>query len=469
MGKPIKREEPDYGWIWETAVLGAFLLILLNSCASRLTTESQPVQPPDAFSQSGTETVPDRWWTVFEDRTLDSLVTRALRSNFTLRGSWSRLREARAVAERERASLWPDLGLFGEGEITRTESSVDERLLLGLSSGYEVDLWGRLRSRAEAEKYRARASQFDYQTAALSLSAEVTRTWYRLLEAHQILALIEEQITTNEKVLTILRKRFSSGQIRRADILRQRQLLESTREGRAAGESRIQVLEHQLAVLVGEAPQRGVRYSPGDLPELPPLPDTGVPVELLQRRPDVRAAFHALQAADRDLASAISNQFPRLSLSVSVSTADDGVSALFDSWAQSFAGNLTAPLLQAGRLDAEVDRYRARRKQRLYQYGQSVLTAMQEVENALIRESKQVERIQSIERQYELAEQTYERLQQEYFNGVGGYIDMLTALTDTQQLRRDLLNARLTLLEYRIALYRALAGGFETGREPEDD
>src|SRR5690606_21431060 len=112
--------------------------------------------------------------------------------------------------------------------------------------------------------------------------------------------------------------RFGQGLIRSADVLRQRQLFESTLEQAVVVQSQIEVLEHELAVLLGQMPQLA-SFQPGsELPELPPLPATGLPAELLSRRPDVRRDFLAFQAADRDLTSAISAQYPRISLSASV-------------------------------------------------------------------------------------------------------------------------------------------------------
>jgi NodT family efflux transporter outer membrane factor (OMF) lipoprotein len=287
------------------------------------------------------------------------------------------------------------------------------------------------------------------------------------MEAQNQLELVNNQIETNEKVLQLQETRFGSGQIRSADILRQRQLLESTREQKIAVESRIQVLEHQLAVLLGRSPQEEIIPPSDSLPEPPPLPETGLPAELIRRRPDVQNAYNLLKAADREVAAAISNQYPRFSLTASVSTAADNVDDLFRDWARSLAGNLLAPLFYGGQLRAEVDRTKSVKKQRLYEYGQTMLNAFREVEDALIREKKQLETIQSIKEQVNLAEQSYQQLRIEYFNGMGNYLDVLTALDEAQRLRRNLLSAKMTLLEYRIALYRSLAGGFETERETQ--
>jgi outer membrane protein TolC len=259
--------------------------------------------------------------------------------------------------------------------------------------------------------------------------------------------------------------RYRAGQARRADILRQRQLLESVREQHHIAAARAATIEHQLAVLLGRPPQQGVEAAARALPPLPPLPDTGLPAALVQRRPDVRAAFLRLRAADREVAAAVRSQYPRLTLDASLLTTDRGASVLFEDWVSAFAAGLTAPLLDAGRREAEVDRTRAVAERRLAEYGQAVLTAFRDVEDALVREREQRRRLASLREQVRLAARSYEELRRQYRGGLTGYLDVLTALADTQALRRDLLSARLELVEIRIGLYRALAGGFATGRE----
>jgi NodT family efflux transporter outer membrane factor (OMF) lipoprotein len=442
----------------------------LLGCTSASETTT-PVAPPDTFSAAGAQEIPDRWWTVFESERLNALVDTATASNFTLRTAWQRLQAAEAVVDREGGALYPDLEASGRAEQrggTDDAFAVGGNLELGLSSVYEVDFWGRIRSRVEAERLRAEATRADYQTAALSVSAEVVRTWAQLAEARSQRQLVEEQIETNVTVLELLENRLETGQIQSPDVLRQRQLVESTREQRAAAESRVQVLEHRLAVLLGRSPQAGVEEPPDALPSPPPLPETGVPTDLVRRRPDVQSAFRLLKAADRDLAAAISDQYPRLTLSASGSTISESATDLFESWAYSFAGNLLAPIFRGGELRAEVDRTEAVRTQRLFEYGQTILTAFREVEDALIREQQQRTQIQQLEDQVDLAQQAYQQLRVQYLNGTTGYLDVLTALDEVQQLRRDLLSAELTLVLDRIALYRALAGSFETDREREN-
>ena len=460
-------------------------LLALVACAPHTSDLELPVEPPPAFSAAGTVEAPSRWWTAFEDPTLERLMDRALASNLDLAAVWQRLREAQAVVDRAESDLFPDLDGDLEGRVERfpfetqtfdssgeeelqDRTGRNEQLRLTFSATYEVDLWGRLRSRIEAERYRARASLADYHTAALSLSAEVARTWFQLVEAHQQVALLEAQVETNEKVLRLLENRFGSGQIRGVDVLRQRQLVESTREQRLSAEARLGVLEHLLAVLLGQPPQQGLDALADELPPLPPLPRAGIPMELVRRRPDVKSAFLRLRAADRDLAAAVANRYPRLTLDASLATEASSDSTPFEDWPRSLAAGLLAPLFRAGELAAQVDRTEAVRQRTLYEYGQATLLAFREVEDALVQEAKQRQRVESLERQVRLTTLAYEQLRLQFFNGLSDYIDVLTALTEAQRVRRDLTAARRELLEFRIALYRALAGGLETPRETEE-
>ncbi|WP_051694412.1 efflux transporter outer membrane subunit [Desulfohalovibrio reitneri] len=467
-----------------TALAVALLLLALAAgCARPAPDLSTPVEPPPAFSRSGEAPLEERWWTAFGDQRLNELVEAALRDNFDLETAWQRLREARAVAERAESGLSPSLDATARGEASGYESNgdsggngdsdggpvseSDEELRLGLAAEYEVDLWGRIRQAAEAEEFRARASMEDYRAAALSLSAEVVRTWYRLMAAHSRLDLLRQQAGADEKVLELVRARFGTGQMRSVDVLRQRGLLESTRQRVHEARSSVRVQEHQLAVLLGRPPREVPEYTPRGLPNPPPLPDAGLPAELIRRRPDIRRAFNRLRAADKDLAAAVSAQYPRLSLTGSLSTAQNDADQLFRNWAYSLAGELAAPLLDGGRREAEVDSAEARAKQRLAEYGQAILTSFREVEDALTQELHQGRALESLDRQVELASRASERLRLEYLNGLRGYIDVLTSVTEEHQLRRDRIAARLALVEYRIALYRTLAGGFATGRETE--
>jgi len=417
---------------------------------------SEPLAP---FSEPGLAEAADRWWRELGDPALNARVEQAFGDNYDLAAALQRVAAARAVARRQASDFFPDVNgvidaqsIFGPGEDQFPS-------VIGLDASYQVDLWGQIESRVEAEQFRAAATYADYQAVALTVAAEVTRTWLTLTEANAQLSLLDEQIETNRKGLELQESRFELGQVRSPDVLRQRQLLESTFEQYALAESRVEVLEHQLAVLLGELPQ-SADYDPGTvLPSLPPLPRTGLPAQLLKRRPDVRRDYLAFVAADRDLAAAVSDQFPRLNLTGSVLNVADSPEELFRDWFVSIGSQLIAPLIDGGQRRAEIDRTAAVTRLRFNQYGQTMLIAFREVEDALTRERYQVQRLKHLTAQVELARQSSEQLREQYLIGDEAYLAVLTAITAWQRLQRETLSARLDLRLFRVALYSALAGG----------
>jgi outer membrane protein TolC len=267
----------------------------------------------------------------------------------------------------------------------------------------------------------------------------------------------------------VLEWRFGRGLVRSPDVLRQRQLVESTLEQAVITRARIEVLEHQLAVLLGELPQ-AASYAPGaKLPQLPPLPATGLPSELITRRPDVRRDYLALWAADRDLASAISAQYPRINLTGSLLNVAESPETLFRDWFVSIGGQLIAPLLDGGQRRAEVDRTAAVASQRFNEYEQTKLIAFREVEDSLALEHYQIKRIERLNAQVILAEKASGQLLDQFLIGEANYLDVLSTIQSQQRLQRDILSARLDLLLIRIGLYLALAGDFDTQPQPLAD
>ena len=179
-------------------------------------------------------------------------------------------------------------------------------------------------------------------------------------------------------------------------------------------------------------------------------------------RPDVRRDYLALQAADRDLASAVSAQYPRINLFASITTAAESPENLFRDWIGSVAGELIAPLLDGGERRAEVYRTVAVARQRLAEYGETVLLAYREVEDALARERYTLQRIDLLDAQLKLARQTSDRLRDQYLSGVTDYLAVLLAIVEEQRLQRESLSARLELVLSRVEIYVALAGDFES-------
>jgi NodT family efflux transporter outer membrane factor (OMF) lipoprotein len=427
-----------------------------------------PVEPPESFSSDGTELLPDRWWESLNDPNLNAIVEAGLRDNFTIRSAWDRLAQAEQIAHIAGVPLWPQADYAAQATRSRTEIQNSVRYTSSYSAGavisYEVDLWGRIRSSQQAAALDAEAAAEDVQAAAITLSSILAKTWYQLAEAQQQARVIEQQLATNQKVLTVISMQFAQGQAGASDVLRQKQLVESSRGQAIQNQETLALLQHQLSVLTGKTPGLWWADTPIELIEPPVPPALGVPSTVLQRRPDVRSAYKVVQAADLRVAAAIADQYPTVSVFADAQTSADRVDELFDDWLGSLTANIAGPLFDAGLRKAEVKRTQAVVSQLLNDYGRTVLTALQETEDALAQEDYQHQYVQSLQTQLLLARQAYERTRENYLKGQLDYLRVLESLVSQQSLEQQELASRRILLERRIDLCRSIAGSWPMER-----
>ncbi|MDO6562803.1 efflux transporter outer membrane subunit [Amphritea sp. 1_MG-2023] len=433
------------------------LCLPLAGCSSS-TPETMLIDVPTGqFSQAGSAALNLRWWEALKDAELQALERIALEANPDLLATQARLDQAAALARKTGAQLYPQVSVGLSAN--RTDDS--DSYSASLAASYELDLWGGLAATTESARESWLASREALDVAAITLTAEVADTWYEMLEQAGQIALLTQQQQTNQQMLELIELRFDRGKVQATDVLQQRQLVESSEASLADARADQAVLEHQLMTLLGQSPTHASLTLPsGTLIELPPLPATGLPAELVQQRPDVRQAFHLLRAAQADIAIAVADRFPDMSFSASLTSTAGGLNQLFSDWVSVLAGELLGPVFDAGQRVAEVERSDAAARAALHDYSSAVLSALTEVEDALVREQQQHLRLQSLDRQLQLTAAVVERSRYNYTKGTADYLDVLDALRTHQALQRDQLTAHRTLLSYRIALHRALAGGW---------
>ncbi|MED5374424.1 MAG: efflux transporter outer membrane subunit [Myxococcota bacterium] len=449
------------------------LVLLLGGCGRKDAALDRPeLRPPIPveelrFSDAGTHLAGADWWSGFESAELSALVEQGLSDNLSVQAAFSRLEAAQAQVVQARAPLFPTVtGSAGGSQSPGGTPS----LSAGVGVAYELDLWGRIRAETRVADHERQSTEADAQAAALSLSGEIARTWVSIAATRAQLSLLQEQQQANAGMTRIVRARFHNGVAREADALRQERLEVGTAEQSIAQQEALELLEHQLAVLLGRSPTEPPAVEIQALPALPPLPDAGIPVELIRRRPDVLSAEQALLAADAQVAVAITEQFPRLSFSLDLGSVGSTPEDLLTGWLTSLGVSLVAPILEGRSRRAEVHRSRAELDAAIADYGQALLVALQEVEDALAQDRLQAQRVENLTQQVLLAERTAEGLQAQYTGGLDvSYLDVLTGQTTAQQLRRDLIDARERQLLLRIQLYLALAGPVprEAARTPD--
>lgn len=440
---------------------------LMNGCHPFKPQErSLDKEVPEQFSlYTGASQPAYHWWTSFGDAELERLITAALADNLTIQEAWARLRQIRAVAVQNGADRFPDLTISAGYENTRQRSELsgtvttDEYSLAAVST-YEIDLWGRVGAQHRASVLQAQASREDLNTAAITIAAEVAQRWIAIISQRMQHALLEEQLRINRTLLELVELRFKNAMVSALDVYQQKQLVDNTLAELPLVEQEEQLLLHQLALLLGKPPRFDVKIARQNLPDPAPLPPTGMPADLLAARPDIRAAGLRLHAADWQIAQARANRLPTISLSAAGAYGSDSVETLFDNWLVNLVANLALPLIDGGRRRAEVDRTRALADENLAAYRDTVLTAIKEVEDALVRETKQREHIAALNQVVETARRALEEANVRYRNGLNDYLPVLNQLVAVQNLERDLIRKKANLLIARVSLYRALGGSW---------
>ena len=270
---------------------------------------------------------------------------------------------------------------------------------------------------------------------------------------------MENQLQTSTEVLELMRLRFRNGLSGAVDVYQQEQVVAEVESAIPLVRGQEKALNMELAVLVGRPPM-GLEVDDTTLPEATPLPQTGVPSDLLAQRPDIRAAGARLRAADDRVAAARADRLPAIRLTADIGYEGTDTGVIFDNWIANLAGNLVAPVFDAGRRRADVRRTEALADERLVAYRRTVYEALREVETALVREAEQHAHVEGVRRQAEVARRTLKEASNRYRNGVTDYLPVLTQLLATQRLDRNLIVQQAEQYRYRVALCRALGGSW---------
>lgn len=409
------------------------------------------------------ETTSAGWLASFSDSALTSIIEEAVRSNPDLRAAAARVDEARARARVAESYLWPQID--GAGNVsrqrvatagTRGGTTTYTQYELGGALSWELDLWGRLRSLSEAERQSAAAVQLDYQFARLSLAAQVADTWFLTIQAGQQLQIDREHFETEERTARITRDKAVTGIGGQLDAELQEANLRLAADAVRRDEQSIQELTRAIEVLIGRYPSAELAVA-STLPTISSHVPVGLPSELLERRPDMRAADRRVAAAFHAVDAAKAAQLPRVTLSASLGWLIDPNTSFW-----SVGGGLLAPLIDGGRLQAEVELSDAVQRQEIAFYVATAINAFREVETAMGNEASLVSREAEL-RDAASRSQAASRIGEDrYAVGILSIVDLTTIRRQEFETRSLLLQVSTDRLRQRLALYRALGGSFES-------
>lgn len=453
------------------AVLSVAVVSLLAACAVTRVEPPAPFVAAPQYKEAGdwqhapaALPVPEQWWTLFGDPVLDDLQRRLVIGNETLKSAMAAVAGARAAYEASRSAMYPTLSAGLDATRSASPGSTaasnpGNSLSVSATASWEVDLWGRLSQASSGAQASLQASQDDLAAVRLSAQALLAQTYFSLRTADAQLALLDRNVALYRRSVDLTQVRYDDGVVARTDVLQAQTQLQSAQAQAADLEAGRAQLEHALAVLLGVPPsalglERNAALPPA--PDVPPM----LPSTLLERRPDIAAAQRRVAAAYAQIGVADAAWFPDLSLSANAGYRGASLARLVSApnllW--SLGASVTEAVLDGGQRKLASAQARAAADQATAAYRQTVLTALQEVEDNLVLADRLQREAQFQAEALQAAQRNLEITLDQYRTGTVSYLNVVTAQTSALTSESNLLSVRNRQLAAVNQLLKNIAG-----------
>ena len=453
------------------------LLLFLSSAISAQHADHYLDTPlPQAWEEGGevfrqTLPVDDQWWKSFGDTTLDSLISIAVDRNYSVFTAIDRMNMAKAGLRMERSGFFPTVGINAgwtrqqtSGNTSELPQSTQHYYDVSANMSWELDIFGSIRQRVKAQKETFAASKEEYTAVMVSLSAQVASSYIQLRELQQELKVVERNCASQAAVLKITEVRYNTGLVSKLDVAQAKSVYFSTKASIPQLESGINQYITSLAVLLGTYPQeiRPVLERVGELPDYMEPISIGIPADLLMRRPDIRSAEHQINAQAASLGASKSDWLPQVFIKGSVGYASKDFKDLtkHKSFTYEIAPALSWTIFSGGKLVNATKSARAQLDEAIDQFNQTVLTAVQETDNAMTAYRSSIKQIVALREVRNQGQETLTLSLDLYKQGLTPFQNVLDAQRSLLSYENQLVQARGNSLLQLIALYQALGGGW---------
>jgi len=431
----------------------------------------------------------EKWWESLGDSALTELIRRSELANLNLQIAVARVAEARALRGIAKGDLFPDLVLEGAYSYTKlSENSPTGQIIVGsggdvepgelwqtsASSFWEIDLFGRIRRRTEAATAQFEATIEDYRDVLVSLYAEVALNYVDVRSFQVRLQFARDNVGAQRESLEITRDRFEAGLTSALDVAQAEQNLAQTESSIPALESALNAALNRLAVLLGEQPGALHDRLTTDgltIPEPPADIMTGVPADILRRRPDIRRAERLLAAQTARIGVAKADLYPTFSIAGFVEAVAGSFSGVFDGGESIGWGVIPGfrwDIFQGGKIRNNIRAEEARTQQALLGYQQAILLALEEVENALVAYDREQVRRERLREAVQASQRAVDLVRTQYISGLTNFQNLLDSQRSLFNQQDELADSEGQVVQSLIVLNRALGGGWSLEPEAPD-
>jgi multidrug efflux system outer membrane protein len=470
--KLIKRQNRN--WLF---AFGLCSLVLAAGCAIGPNYKRPSVEASANFrfaTNQATNSIGDLpWWEVFQDPILLNLITTAVTNNYDLRQAVARVEQARNHAVAARAPLYPQVGYGGNVGRGRNalfngpaalNGATESSAAASLSAVWEIDLWGRIRRLSEAARAEYLATDEARRGITTALVSDVATAYFQLLQFDQELAIQQAATNAYTSSYRLFEDRLNNGVASKLETDRAAAALANAASIIPRLELSIATTENQLNILLGRNPRSIARDSLANQVLMTPDIPAGLPSELLRRRPDVLAREQLLIAANANIGASLADFLPKIGMTTFIGKVSPELSAFTAGSANMWnvGASLAGPVFQGGQLRAQHRASKARFEEARAAYEQSILTAFQEVSDALIARQKLGEaRVYNEQAAMALAS-SVDLATQRYVGGRSSYYEVLQAQQELYPTQRAQVQAQVGELVAIIQLYKALGGGWQS-------
>ncbi len=416
----------------------------------------KPSEPADALSRG-------EWWTIFNDETLNELEGRVNISNENIKSAAANFDEARALVAEAQAGFWPTLSANFSWARTKPQSiSPSNAYTAGASAAWDLDVWGSVRRTVESNRATAESNAALLANARLSAQADLATDYFELRAQDQLQKLLDDTVVAETLSLKITQSRYRFGVAARADVVSAETQLLSSQAQQVNAKIQRGILEHAIAVLMGQQPATFTLPGSAMRTDVPTVP-AGVPSTLLERRPDVAAAERKMASANAQIGVATAAYFPALTLSGTGTTSAGTLGELFKSASSvwSFGPELAETIFDGGLRSAQVAAAKATYRSYVADYRQTVLTGFQQVEDQLVTLRVLEEQAVIEEKTVKAAREAEALTLNQYKAGTVPYSSVITAQTTRLSAEQTELQVLSSRLQASVALIEALGGRWE--------
>lgn len=456
------------------ALLAALLLAGCSTLQAPRTDATGGVAVPAAWAASapgpGAQADPlVAWWTRFGDATLTGLIRQALEANTDVASAEGALRQSRALADVQGARLGPSADASGSAQRSRSQGSGTTNLFrAGFDASWEPDVFGGNRAARNAAELTAQQSAASLGDVQVSVAAEVAITYLTLRSTEARLAIAHTNLASQEETLQITQWRVQAGLATSLQSEQARAAVEQTRAQLPALQKSIAQSRHQLALVTGRTIEQAVLPADGALPQAPVDLALSFPAETLRQRADVRAAELRVSAAAQDLVQADAARYPRFNLSGSLGLSALTLSGLTGggATAASLLASVSVPIFDGGAAKAQVRAQQAALDQAREGHRGAVLSALKDVEDALVALARDRERLASLRNAAEAADNAALLARQRYSSGLVDFQTVLETQRSQLSAQDGVASAAADVVVDHVRLYKALGGGWQPDAAP---